>query len=263
VRLHTVRHGDAYPVDFVLVHGLASAARLWDAVGSALAARGHGSLAVDLRGHGESPRPERGYDFESVTDDLLPLLDGRPILVGQSYGGNVAVEVGARHPDTVSAIVCIDGGVNTPSARFGSLDEALIALRPPYERFEGTPVAAQEAMLRRVHPDWPELSIQGALAAYEVDAEGGIRNRLRWSQHRQILAAMWEHPPSARWPDIRVPVLLLMANRRMREGVDAARSALADVDVVWFEGADHDLHAQKPEEVAEHLSRFLGRVRKS
>jgi pimeloyl-ACP methyl ester carboxylesterase len=260
VHLNTIRHGDAYPVEFVLVHGLASSARLWDAVGSALAARCHGSLAVDLRGHGESPQPDDGYDFDSVTGDLLRLLAGRPVVVGQSYGGNVAVELAARYPAAVTAIVCIDGGVNTPSARFATLDEALVELRPPYERFEGTPLRAQEALLRRVHPDWPEMSIQGALASYEVDEDGGVRNRLRWSQHRQILTAMWQHPPSIRWPNIRIPVLLLMASKRMKQGVKAAQALLADVEVVWFEGADHDLHAQKPEEVADHLTRFLTRI---
>ena len=42
---------------FLLVHGLASNARLWDGVARRLASAGHSAVAVDLRGHGRSPRP--------------------------------------------------------------------------------------------------------------------------------------------------------------------------------------------------------------
>ena len=85
---------------FVLVHGLASNARLWDGVGSCLAELGHASVAVDQRGHGSSSKPDHGYDFETVTDDLAAVIEqalGRPaVLAGQSWGGNVVVEF-ARH----------------------------------------------------------------------------------------------------------------------------------------------------------------------
>ncbi|MGH9116314.1 MAG: alpha/beta fold hydrolase [Acidimicrobiales bacterium] len=251
--LNVIRHGRDFPVGFVLVHGLASCARLWDGVGAALAARGHGSLAVDLRGHGESPKPDDGYDFDRVTGDLLPFLDDRPVVVGQSYGGNVAVHLAACHRDAVRAIACVDGGAIDLTTRFESLDDALAALRPPYEQFEGTTPAAQEARLLAAHPDWPEISIQAALAAFDVDDEGRIRAKLSWARHRQIIMAMWDTPPSACWPAIRVPVLFLMASEATRGAVDAAVAELADARAVWFAGADHDLHAQRPDEVAGRL----------
>ena len=56
---------------FVLVHGLASNARLWDGVGDRLAELGHASIAVDQRGHGESSKPDTGYDFASRTTSVV------------------------------------------------------------------------------------------------------------------------------------------------------------------------------------------------
>ena len=47
---------DAAP--FVLVHGLASNARMWDGVACELADRGHLAVTVDLRGHGRSAKPD-------------------------------------------------------------------------------------------------------------------------------------------------------------------------------------------------------------
>jgi pimeloyl-ACP methyl ester carboxylesterase len=111
VPLHTIRYGDptASP-RFVLVHGLASNARMWDGVGEALAACGFASISVDLRGHGRSPKPDDGYDFDTVVGDLVPLLDGQPVVAGQSYGGNVVVALAAKHPELISGIACVDGG---------------------------------------------------------------------------------------------------------------------------------------------------------
>lgn len=269
VQLHTIRHGDPHPVRFVLVHGLASAASLWDGVGAALAGRGHGSIAVDLRGHGESPRPEDGFDFPTVVGDLLPIFrsDGRSgrvfrgdrplVAVGQSYGGNVVVELAAAHPDLVRAVACVDGGAIDLRDRFASLDDALMAMRPPYELFEGITVAEEEAHLRRMHPDWPESGIRGALAVNEPLADGTIRSRLGWSRHQQLIRAMWDSPPSRLWPAIEVPVLFLIASTMMRSAVEKAVATLPDGRAVWLEGADHDVHAQKPELVAELLETLL------
>jgi pimeloyl-ACP methyl ester carboxylesterase len=71
---------------------------------------------------------------------------------------------------------------------------------------------------------------------------------------------MWETPPSARWADIRMPVLFLMASEWMRDTVDTAVTVLPDAKAVWFNRADHDLHAQKPDEVSEHLVTLLERA---
>jgi pimeloyl-ACP methyl ester carboxylesterase len=260
VQLRTIRHGEGHPVRFVLVHGLASAARMWDGVGAALAARGHGSVAVDLRGHGESPKPDDGFDFPTVVGDLVPILealDEPPVVAGQSYGGNVVVELAAARPDLVRAIACVDGGAIDLTQRFSTLDEARTAMRPPYEQFEGITVAQEEAHLRRAHPDWPESGIQGALAVNEHLPDGTIRSRLGWSRHRQIIDAMWSSPPSRLWSSMTVPVLFLIASARMRGGVEKALAELADARAVYLEGAEHDVHAQQPELVADHLVGLL------
>lgn len=257
MELHTIRYGEPNPVRFVLLHGLASAARMWDGVGAAFAERGHGALAVDLRGHGESPKPDDGYDFDTVVADLVPHLVDQPVLAGQSYGGNVVVEVAARHPELVRAIACVDGGAIDLRARFESLEEALAAMRPPYEQFEGITVEQEEAYLRRAHPDWPESGIQGALAVNEHLPDGTIRSRLGWARHQQIIRAMWDQRPSECFLKIDMPVLFLVASARMRPAVEAAFEVLSDGRAVFLEGADHDVHAQKPVEVAEHLLGLL------
>jgi pimeloyl-ACP methyl ester carboxylesterase len=71
----------------LLVHGIMSDHRLWRRVGPALAAHGYRVVAVDLRGHGSSPRADR-YDPWLFADDLVETLPaGAELAIGHSLGG--------------------------------------------------------------------------------------------------------------------------------------------------------------------------------
>jgi pimeloyl-ACP methyl ester carboxylesterase len=118
---------------FVLVHGLSSNARMWDGVAADLVADGHRVATVDLRGHGRSSKPDGPYDIPTVADDLAALIDhlalDRPIVAGQSWGGNVAVELAASHPNSIRGIVCVDGGWLEPSRVFRDWESCREVLR--------------------------------------------------------------------------------------------------------------------------------------
>ena len=245
----------------LLVHGLASNARLWDGVASALSEVGHPVAAVDQRGHGHSSKPDHGYDFDTITADLVSLIgqlgwsDRPPMVAGQSWGGNVVLDLAANRPGSVSAITLVDGGTIELSARFADWPTAESAMAPPM--LLGTPYRQFEEMLRRYHPDWPESGIAGSLANMEVLEDGTIRPWLSRENHMRILYHLWQHRPRQLYPLVEVPVLILMADvstnpRWMagkREEVAAAQTGLAASKVEWIEG-DHDLHAQYPDRVA-------------
>nr|MDQ2754534.1 alpha/beta hydrolase [Actinomycetota bacterium] len=146
VTLHAIVHqvdndqldNDALPV--LLVHGLASNARLWDGVARHLSAFGHPVVAVDQRGHGQSDKPDDGYDFVTLCADLAAVIDATisrpPLVVGQSWGGNVVLELTARHSDAVSALALVDGGTMELQGRFADWPTCEAALTPPaLERF--------------------------------------------------------------------------------------------------------------------------------
>jgi pimeloyl-ACP methyl ester carboxylesterase len=250
--------GDLAPT-FVLVHGLASNARLWDGVAARLQAAGHAVLAVDQRGHGRSDRPEDGYDFATVTDDLRRLLAveqvHRPVLVGQSWGGNVVLEAAARWGDDVVGISGIDGGTIDLQERFAEWEECAAHLAPP--DMSGVTLADVERWIRREHPDWPEEGIAGTLANLEEAHDGSARARLPRDRHMKILRSMWEQRPTQLYPRVTAPVLLIPADSGdgssftgvKREHVASAVDALPRARARWLAG-DHDLHAQHPDAVA-------------
>jgi pimeloyl-ACP methyl ester carboxylesterase len=271
VALHVLSWGLDQPgVPVLLVHGLASNARLWDGVAERLAAAGHPVAAVDQRGHGRSDKPATGYDFGTLTDDLLAVLarlaweDQRiPWLAGQSWGAHVVLEVAARHPAAAQGLVLVDGGTAQLSNRFADWPTCEASLAPP--PLGGMEAARFERLVRSQHPDWPESGIAGTLANVEVLADGTIRPWLSRPHHMTILRYLWEHRPSVRYPVIKVPVLLLPAedpaNQRWMAGkrheVAQASAALERSVTRWIAG-DHDLHAQYPDLVAEMIEAATG-----
>lgn len=266
VDLHLLRWDSGGGVPFVLVHGLASNARLWDGVATELAAAGHPVLAVDQRGHGRSSKPDQGYDMATVTDDLRVVVEAsgfdRPVLVGQSWGANVVIECAARFPGLARAIGCVDGGAIELAEEFPDWARCAEVLRPP--PLIGTPAAEIEAMLRRTHPDWPESGITGTMACFEVRDDATIAPWLTMDRHLLVLRGLWEHRPSARFALVREPLLFVVAGSPDGDGskrhqTEQATASLDDVRVEVLDG-DHDLHAQHPVRLAA-LLRTLGERR--
>jgi pimeloyl-ACP methyl ester carboxylesterase len=252
--------GSGAPV--LLVHGLASNAHLWDGVAQSLARLGHQVVAVDQRGHGRSSKPSGGYDFATLTSDLLKVIahygwteHRAPFVAGQSWGANVVIELAARHPGSVTGIALIDGGTWELADRFADWPTCEAALAPPV--LEGTPSDRFESLVRAGHPEWPEEGINGTMANMQVLGDGTIRPWLSRANHMTILHRLWEHHPSKRLAEITVPVLLMPAydpsNQRWvagkRDSVERAAEVLARPIVRPLVG-DHDLHAQLPEQVA-------------
>lgn len=111
--LHSVSAGSGSPL--VLVHGMAASLRDWAAVLPALAQHGFSAYAVDLIGHGDSPKPEieTAYQVEFMYQAFQAWMSALPFdepvtLVGHSLGGYLSLLHAMRHPETVRALVLVD-----------------------------------------------------------------------------------------------------------------------------------------------------------
>lgn len=121
-------HGPAV----ILLHAGVCDRRMWDPQWPVLVEAGYRTVRCDLRGFGDTPAPDRPY---TDSDDVAGLTDvlgiERTAVIGASYGGQVAIEVAARWPDKVSALVLICAGMPGhepgPELRaFGQREQALI-----------------------------------------------------------------------------------------------------------------------------------------
>ena len=96
-------------------------------------------ILVDLRGHGNSDRPETGYHMDEMARDIVGLMQSldleRAYVVGSSLGAEVGLSLAAHYPDQVISLVC-DGAL---SSEYG-----------PYGIWEGSETAFKEYVARQL-----------------------------------------------------------------------------------------------------------------
>jgi|Tabmets5t2r1_1033131.scaffolds.fasta_scaffold19071_2 pimeloyl-ACP methyl ester carboxylesterase len=92
----------------VLIHGGLGSSAEWEPVASQLAEEFQ-VITPDSRGHGRSMNPSAELSYRGIADDLAALIAARglrrPVAGGWSDGGQVALELGVRHPDTAGALI--------------------------------------------------------------------------------------------------------------------------------------------------------------
>jgi pimeloyl-ACP methyl ester carboxylesterase len=105
--------GPAGGAAVLLLHGFPQDPGCYDGVLPALHAAGRRTLAPALRGYSPGARPPRRRDYRlsECTDDVLALLDAAEVeaadVVGHDWGGAVAWQLAARHPDRVRSLVAL------------------------------------------------------------------------------------------------------------------------------------------------------------
>jgi len=277
IRLHYRRWFPTGPVSnlppILLLHGLASAARIWDLVAPLLAERGYVVTALDQRGHGESDKPDTGYDFATIVDDDTTVVEAlgiqRPIAVGHSWGAGVALQYAATYADQTTALVMIDGGVNQLSLRPGwSREQAMKDLAPP--RFAGT---ARDTFLSYIRSgplgqQWTSQLEDIMLHIVQLRDDGTVAPRLDFENHLQVIGAMWDQPTFDLYRQLRCPAKVVLAEQKptsetqeaflqMRlQGLARVQELYPALRVVRMADTIHDIPLQRPAELAEEIVNY-------
>ena len=109
VAYRTIGAGDRA---LVLVHGWMMSGAVFDDLAGALDTTDLKLVLVDLRGTGDSDRPESGYTLQQYARDVWSVIEHagleRPVIVGHSMGGQVAQLVAASRPDAVAGLILLN-----------------------------------------------------------------------------------------------------------------------------------------------------------
>lgn len=255
-------------VPIVLLHGLASNARIWELVAPYLVQNGLNPVAVDLRGHGLSDKPENGYNIDAFYRDLLGFIEQlhleHAVIAGHSFGGTVAVDFAARTPFgpyAPSGLILVDGGITQLDDLPGATWESISArLAPP--RLAGTPLEDFLAHWRspglKWYPGDDQISIY--LGNFEVDDQERIYPHLTFDRHMQILRSMWGWKGYSLFNRLRCPVLIAPVRpappldpgeqeflELKEKAVRKAQESIRSLRVEWLNDSVHDVPLQKPQ----------------
>jgi lipase len=101
------------PDPVICLHGITAQHRAFNAA-ARLLGPSRGLVGVDLRGRGDSDKPESGYGLETHASDVVRVLDylnlHNAVLLGHSMGAFVALKTALSFPDRVRALALLDGG---------------------------------------------------------------------------------------------------------------------------------------------------------
>ncbi|WP_433466347.1 alpha/beta fold hydrolase [Spirillospora sp. CA-128828] len=235
--------------DLVLIHGVGLDRTMWDRCLPELARR-HRVTAVDLRGHGRSPRAEPGTTLADLAADVADMTAGPAHVVGFSLGALVAQELALALPGRVRSLTLVSS-----VARRGPEEAA--AVRARLERaaadFDGS---ARAAVDRWFSAEWsarePELRERvlttllsndrtSYLACYEIF---GTADRLLWPRLGGVAA------PTLAVTGSDDPGSTPAMTRRLASAISGARSLI-------IPGARHLLPLERPAELSHAIENHV------
>ncbi len=119
VNLNYEIHGEGPPL--VLIHGFQSSVFVWNSIVKTLS-KSFQAITLELRGHGDSDKPEGPYRIQDFSDDLLGFLDALGLdkvdLMGQSMGGRTSTLFAIEHSDRLNRVMLVSSSAGPPSGAY-------------------------------------------------------------------------------------------------------------------------------------------------
>lgn len=253
----------------VLLHGWPEDGSSWHLVAPRLVAAGYRVVCPDLKGFGRSDSPRRGYDPETLADEMAQLIRGlharKAVLIGHDWGGAVALSTAFRHPGRVRAL-----GVASSPFRQMDLRAAWhipllnVPLVPQMAfRVAGGPLTRGAIRYSSVvqDPFTPE-AMQRYVDAVTADPTAWLAYYRTLSRRAVVdvaLRRLRRAAPFLRSPEgahrLRVPAMVLWGEQDRVTPFHLAPGVARDLDatLVGVPGVGHFVHEEAPDVVADTI----------
>ncbi|MGD9563381.1 MAG: alpha/beta fold hydrolase [Pyrinomonadaceae bacterium] len=206
--------------------------------------------ALDQRGHGDSDRPQNGYEMKNFAADVAAFMDAKQIkktiLVGHSMGSFVAMQTALDFPDRVERLVLVGTAPKANKPEVRDLVNAINQLKDP------VPASfARDFVVATSSPAVPADFVD------ELTAETMKLPARVWKNAMAGAIARDFTPDLAR---IKVPVTIFWGAKEplfLRADQDALLARLPGSRLIVFPDAAHAPHWEQPEDFARHLNNVL------
>lgn len=202
ISLYYEIHGSGQPI--VFIHGLGSSTRDWENQLSHFA-KNYQVITFDLRGHGQSDKPNHHYSVPIFTADAAKFIQSvvnEPVhLVGHSLGGMIAFQLAIDHPELLKSVSIINSG---PSVIFPSLISKLrFLMRLISVRLFGMHQVSH-ALAKMLFPNPQQTTLKNQFIQHwmENDPQGYLNS----------LHAFHDWDVTAKLPTIKCPTLILTSD---------------------------------------------------
>jgi pimeloyl-ACP methyl ester carboxylesterase len=265
--------GDQPPM--LTAHGLVSSIDHWQAFLRHYAAQ-RAVVSWEYRGHGGQPPPaDRSVSVGQFADDAHAVWRASAlppvVVVGLSFGVQVALELWRRHPEAVRALVLICGTPGHPLDRLSSSARLRATMIATFQRF-GRQRALAAGLLgvlrlrgpRRIARELAYLTGGAHRASCPPEVLDGLFRHVAGLDPElfgNVVAAYLAHTAADVLPTIRVPTLVIAGDRDQLTPVATAEQmqrAIPGSRLVVFRGHTHLVQVEQPREVHAAIDAFLG-----
>ncbi|BAZ42999.1 alpha/beta hydrolase fold protein [Calothrix sp. NIES-4101] len=260
----------------LLLHGMADNAVVWSSLGEYLEPKYH-IIAPDMRGHGDSSKPEEDYTFNSAIADLEALMDSvrwsSAHIIAHSWSGKLAAIWARQNPHRLRSMILVDPIFiwKIPSIfklTFPFLYRVLPFLQGmgPFASYE---IAEAKAQQMSQYQDWTQLQQQVFQAGIEEKIDGSWGSKFTIAARDRIFEEVMRVPGLT--TEIDIPSLFIQPEKgvnRQEWQLKPYKKYLKNLKVQQVPG-NHWAFLTKPEEFNQTVETFLqqqkgrGRVPKS
>ena len=255
VTIHVMRYESqerdtsAASLDLLLLHGWPNSGQVWCALIDALLL-GSPNLrlfAPDLRGYGESDKPETGYVCDTFADDVADIASRLALenyaLVGHSMSGKIAQLAASRQPTGLAALVLVTPG--------------LLAASPPIDITRRKAIYGDPRQIREMLQSWTGHPLSGADIEALVEQAGSV-GRAAWNGW---LSPMRDEDFFREIGKIAVPTLVIGGGKDPQRTEDELRrgviAQIKGAEYVRLPNSGHLPHVEEPSALAALILNFF------
>ena len=254
MKLFYRHYGEGQPV--IILHGLLGISDNWVTIGRRLAERFE-VFIPDQRNHGQSPHSDT-FNYYALADDLYEFIEdhqlSKPVLIGHSMGGKVAMNYTLEHPHRIDKLIVVDIGVRNYAARRQHLDIMNAMLSVDFDQ-----QLTREDVEKFIHKKIKSPPIASFVLKnlYRIG-----KNRLAWRLNinaiYQNIENVFEGIDLPYISDI--PALFIKGGASdyiLDEDHPPILNKFPNAEFRTIENASHWVHADSPDELCKTLSEFL------
>jgi pimeloyl-ACP methyl ester carboxylesterase len=251
----------------LLLHGMADNAAVWLSLGEYLTPNYH-IVAPDMRGHGDSSKPENDYSFADVIADMEALMDSlkwsSTHIIAHSWSGKLATIWAKQNPQRLRSIILVDPIFIWKIPSISKLTFPLLYRVLPFLQgmgpFSSYEIAEAKARKMSQYMDWTQLQQQAFQAGIEQKSDGTWGSKFTYAARDRIFEEVMGIPGLT--TSIEIPSLFIQPEKgvnRQEWQLKPYKTYLKNLQVLRVPG-NHWAFLTKPDEFNQTVKAFLNSV---